>query len=180
MQIQQIAIDALKPNPRNARTHPKQQIVQLVANIRLLGFLVPILADENGAVLAGHARLLAAKQAGLSVVPVIFVRGLSEAKKRALMLADNKIAENAGWNSEILAIELQALVIAIENRTDHGGIRPSGRRGARHHVDRIFGAGTEPSCNGPRGRLTRPVRCDRSGVAVRCASQPPWRSLAIG
>ena len=109
MQIQQIAIDALRPNPRNARTHPKQQIVQLVANIRLLGFLVPILADENGAVLAGHARLLAAKQAGLSVVPVIFVRGLSEAKKRALMLADNKIAENAGWNSEILAIELPEL-----------------------------------------------------------------------
>ena len=109
MHIQQIAIDALKPNPRNARTHSKKQIAQLVANIRLLGFLVPILADENRMVLAGHARLLAGKQLGLSELPVVFVHGLSDAKKRALMLADNKIAESAGWNSEILAIELPEL-----------------------------------------------------------------------
>ena len=109
MQIQKIATETLRANPRNARTHPKQQIAQLVENIRLYGFIVPILADEDREVLAGHARLLAAKHLGLLEVPVIFVRGLSEAKKRALMLADNKIAENAGWNYEILAIELPEL-----------------------------------------------------------------------
>src|SRR6476659_10030745 len=89
------AIAALTPDPRNARTHPKRQIAQLVASIRQFGFTNPILATPEGLVIAGHGRLLAAKELGLAEVPVIELADLSEAEQRALRLADNKIALNA-------------------------------------------------------------------------------------
>jgi DNA modification methylase len=104
-----IAIDALTPNARNARTHSKKQIRQIADSITAFGFLVPLLIDEGGAVIAGHGRYAAAKLLGLEQVPVIEVKGLSEAKRRALALADNKIAENAGWDRELLAAELPEL-----------------------------------------------------------------------
>jgi DNA modification methylase len=100
---------ALHPDARNARTHPKRQVSQIVASIRAFGFTNPILADEAGQVIAGHGRLLAAKELGLAEVPVIVLAGLSEPQKRALRLADNKIALNAGWDLEILQLELAEL-----------------------------------------------------------------------
>jgi DNA methylase/ParB-like nuclease domain len=104
-----IAIDALTPNARNARTHSKKQIRQIADSITAFGFLVPLLIEEGGAVIAGHGRYAAAKLLGLEQVPVIEVKGLSQAKRRALALADNKIAENAGWDRELLAAELPEL-----------------------------------------------------------------------
>src|SRR6266568_4273383 len=104
-----ISLDALKPNARNARTHSKKQIRQIADSIAAFGFLVPILIDEGGLVIAGHGRYAAAKLLGLAQVPVIEVQGLSEAKRRALALADNKIGENAGWDRELLATELPEL-----------------------------------------------------------------------
>src|ERR1700675_3494814 len=104
--IQLVSPDELKANPRNARTHSKKQIRQIADSIVAYGFTVPLLIDENAMIIAGHGRLAAAKLLGLSKVPVIVLKGLSEAKKRALLLADNKIAENAGWDRERLAIEL--------------------------------------------------------------------------
>lgn len=103
------AIASLIPDPRNARTHPKRQIEQIVASIEAFGFTNPILADPEGRLIAGHGRLLAAKQAGLAEVPVIELSGLTEAQKKALRLADNKIALNAGWDVEILKLELADL-----------------------------------------------------------------------
>jgi hypothetical protein len=100
---------SLVPDPRNARTHPRRQIEQIVASIRAFGFTNPILADPAGKVIAGHGRLLAAKQLGLTEVPVITLAGLSDAQQRALRLADNKIALNAGWDIEILKLELAEL-----------------------------------------------------------------------
>lgn len=100
---------ALQPDPRNARTHPKRQVEQIVASIRAFGFTNPILADEAGQVIAGHGRLLAAKQLGMAEVPVIVLADLSDPQKRALRLADNKIALNAGWDLEILQMELAEL-----------------------------------------------------------------------
>ena len=100
---------SLVPDPRNARTHPKRQIEQIAASIRAFGFSNPILADPEGRLIAGHGRLLAAKQIGLAEVPVIELAGLSEAQKKALRLADNKIALNAGWDIEILKLELAEL-----------------------------------------------------------------------
>jgi DNA modification methylase len=99
----------LHPDPRNARTHPGRQLAQIAASIRAFGFTNPILADEAGQVIAGHGRLLAARELGLAQVPVIVLAGLDEARKRALRLADNKIALNAGWDLEILRLELGEL-----------------------------------------------------------------------
>jgi DNA modification methylase len=107
--IQFVSPCALKPNPRNARTHSKKQIRQIADSIGTYGFTVPVLIDENAILIAGHGRLEAAKLLGLKSIPAIVVKGLSEAKKRALLLADNKIAENAGWDRERLAIELPEL-----------------------------------------------------------------------
>src|SRR2546429_2995511 len=107
--MQSIAVDALKPNARNARTHSKKQIRQIADSIAAFGFVVPILIDERGAIIAGHGRHAAARLLDLKQVPAIKVQGLSEAKRRALALADNRIGENAGWDRERLAIELPAL-----------------------------------------------------------------------
>ncbi len=102
---------SLTPDPRNARTHPKRQIEQIVQSIRAFGFTNPILADPDGNLIAGHGRLRAAKEMGLKEVPVITLSGLSEAQKKALRLADNKIALNAGWDTEILKLELAELSV---------------------------------------------------------------------
>jgi hypothetical protein len=107
--MQWIAADALKANARNARTHSKKQIHQIADSIDAFGFVVPILIDEGGVIIAGHGRYAAAALLGLDKVPVIRVEGLSEAKRRALALADNKIAQNAGWDRELLATELPEL-----------------------------------------------------------------------
>src|SRR5680860_696050 len=102
-------VDELTPDPRNARTHPKRQIEQIKASITGFGFTNPILADPEGHLIAGHGRLIAARALGMTEVPVIALSGLSEAQKRALRLADNKIALNAGWDIEILQSELAEL-----------------------------------------------------------------------
>ena len=99
-------VSSLQPDPRNARTHPKRQIDQLRASILQFGFTNPILVDEAGVLIAGHGRLLAAKDIGLPTLPVIELAGLNEAEKKVLRLADNKIALNAGWDLEILKLEL--------------------------------------------------------------------------
>jgi DNA modification methylase len=103
------AVGALRPDPRNARTHPKQQIDQIVASIRQFGFVNPILADPDGRIIAGHGPLMAAKAMGLAEVPTIYIPGLSETQKRALRIADNKIALGAGWDLDVLKMELAEL-----------------------------------------------------------------------
>ncbi len=103
------AVSDLIPDPRNARTHPKRQIDQFKASIQEFGFTNPILADPAGNIIAGHGRLQAARAIGLTEVPIIILSGLSETQKRALRIADNKIALNAGWDLEILQVELGEL-----------------------------------------------------------------------
>ena len=99
----------LIPDPRNARTHPKRQIDQIRKSIEAFGFTNPILADPEGHVIAGHGRLQAARLMGLAELPVIILHGLSDTQKRMLRIADNKIAVNAGWDLEILQLELGEL-----------------------------------------------------------------------
>ena len=103
------AIDKLTPSGRNARTHSRNQIRQIADSIAAFGFVVPILIDDDGVIIAGHGRYAAARQLDLKQVPAIKLRGLSQAKRRALALADNRIAESAGWDRELLAIELPEL-----------------------------------------------------------------------
>jgi len=98
--------DTLTPYSGNARTHSKKQISQIARSIKQFGFTNPILIDEENTILAGHGRLEAAKQLGLKAVPTLSIVHLSAAQKRAYILADNKLAEKAGWDIEILKIEL--------------------------------------------------------------------------
>ena len=101
---------SLTPNPRNSRLHSDAQISQIVASIKEFGFTMPILADEAGMVLAGHARLQAALILELEQVPVIRATDWTEAQKRAYVIADNKLALNADWADDVLKAELKALV----------------------------------------------------------------------
>lgn len=100
----------LVPYDRNARTHSKQQIAQIARSIERFGFTNPVLVDDEGGIIAGHGRVAAAKQLGWVKVPTLPLSHLSEDEKRAYILADNKLAENAGWDEELLAIELQGLI----------------------------------------------------------------------
>jgi DNA modification methylase len=108
--IEWIPIRLLRPNHRNSRTHSKKQIKLIAASVRQFGFLNPIIVDEEKMVLAGHGRLEAAKSEGLRDVPTICLDHLTALQKRAYLIADNRIAEQAGWNREMLAIELGELV----------------------------------------------------------------------
>jgi ParB-like chromosome segregation protein Spo0J len=107
--VQQWAIERLTPYARNARTHSDAQVAQLAASIREWGWTTPILVSPDGGVIAGHGRLLAARQLGMVNVPVIVAEGWSEAKTRAYVLADNQLALQAGWDNELLALELGEL-----------------------------------------------------------------------
>jgi hypothetical protein len=108
--IQQVSVQSLKPYPRNARHHSKVQIKQIAASIERFGFNNPILIADDGEIVAGHGRLAAAKLLGLKTVPTLRLSHLNEAERRAYVIADNKLALNAGWDREMLAIELQGLV----------------------------------------------------------------------
>lgn len=104
-----VPTDRIKTNPKNARTHNKRQIRKIADSIREFGFAAPILIDEQDMLIAGHGRLEAARSLGMSAIPAVIIKGLSEGKKRALMLADNRIAQDAGWDLERLAEELGEL-----------------------------------------------------------------------
>jgi DNA modification methylase len=113
-QIKEVSTRTLRAHPTNARTHPQKQLRQIARSIEQFGFTVPIIADENGIILAGHGRWLAAQQLGLRRVPVVVLSGLSDAQKRAYLLADNKLAEKAGWDRTTLAVELNNLTPLLE------------------------------------------------------------------
>jgi DNA modification methylase len=110
--IEHWPIDRPIPYARNARTHSLGQVAQIAGSIREFGFTAPILVDGQGGVIAGHGRLLAARQLGLATVPVVVLDHLTETQKRAYIIADNKLALNAGWDEQLLALELQDLKMA--------------------------------------------------------------------
>jgi DNA modification methylase len=109
LRVEHWPLDRLVPYARNARSHSDDQIAQIAASIVEFGWTNPILVDGSGGVIAGHGRLLAAKKLGLDTVPVVALDHLTEAQKRAYVIADNKLALNAGWDEELLASELHAL-----------------------------------------------------------------------
>ena len=109
LSIEHLPVGRLKPYRRNARTHSPKQIAQIAASINAFGFNNPVLIDQDGGIIAGHGRVEAAKTLGLGTVPCLRLEHLDDAQKRAYILADNKLAEAAGWDPEILKIELQHL-----------------------------------------------------------------------
>jgi len=109
LQVQVWSIDRLLPYIRNARTHTDQQVAQVAASIREFGWTNPILVAADGTIIAGHARLAAARRLKMTEVPVIVLDHLTEAQRRALVLADNRLALDAGWDEEMLRVELASL-----------------------------------------------------------------------
>lgn len=108
-QITNRPIDVLIPYARNSRTHSDAQVAQIAASIREFGWTNPVLIDGENGIIAGHGRVLAARKLGMNTVPCIELSGMSEAQKRAYVIADNKLALNAGWDDAVLAVELQEL-----------------------------------------------------------------------
>ena len=107
--VEQWSIDKLIPYAKNSRTHSDAQVAQIAASIKEWGWTTPVLVDETGQIIAGHGRVLAARKLEMSQVPVTVARGWSEAQKRAYVIADNKLALNAGWDNEMLALELEEI-----------------------------------------------------------------------
>jgi hypothetical protein len=107
--VEQWPIEKLVPYAKNSRTHSDEQVAQIAASIREWGWTTPILVDEAGSIIAGHGRLQAARRLQMTEVPVVVASGWSEAQKRAYVIADNKLAMNAGWDNELLALELGEL-----------------------------------------------------------------------
>lgn len=107
--LESMAVADLRPHERNPRTHSKKQVEQIAASIKRFGFTNPVLVDRDGQVIAGHGRIEAAKLLGMATVPVLRLEHMTEAEKRAYVIADNRLAELAGWDNDLLALELAAV-----------------------------------------------------------------------
>jgi DNA modification methylase len=133
--VERRPVASLVPYARNARTHNPEQVAQIAGSIREWGWTVPVLVDEASNIIAGHCRVLAAQRIGLDEVPVMVARGWSEAQKQAYVIADNKLALNAGWDEDLLRIELGELkgLGADLGLTGFGELE----------LDALFGSGTD-------------------------------------
>jgi len=107
--VAQWPIEKLVPYAKNSRTHSEEQVAQIAASIREWGFTTAVLVDESGSIIAGHGRVMAARKLGMASLPVMVAAGWTDAQKRAYVIADNKLALNAGWDNELLALELGEL-----------------------------------------------------------------------
>ncbi len=109
IEVRWLPVEALRPDDRNARVHVPRQVARIADSIAAFGFNVPVLVDENGGIIAGHGRALAARRLGLKEVPTIALDHLDEAQRRAFMIADNRLGELASWNEARLGLELEGL-----------------------------------------------------------------------
>lgn len=109
LEVAYVATTDLIPYANNPRTHSDQQVAQVAASIQEFGFNNPILIDEHNSIIAGHGRLAAAQKLEMNTVPTILLEGLSEAQRKAYVIADNKLTENGGWDYDILAVEIDRL-----------------------------------------------------------------------
>jgi hypothetical protein len=107
--IEHWPIEKLVPYAKNSRTHSEEQVAQIAASIKEWGFTTAVLVDESGSIIAGHGRVMAARKLGMASLPVMVAAGWTDAQKRAYVIADNKLALNAGWDNELLALELGEL-----------------------------------------------------------------------
>jgi ParB-like chromosome segregation protein Spo0J len=110
IKIRKVKVDELLPYARNSRTHSEAQVAQIAASITEFGWTNPILADGDKGIIAGHGRMLAARMLGMDTVPVIELSHLTKAQKQAYIIADNRLALNAGWDNEMLTVELNELL----------------------------------------------------------------------
>ena len=111
-ELQLVPVSRLVPYVNNARTHSPEQITKLRSSLREFGFINPVIIDRDYGVIAGHGRILAAKEEGITEVPCVFADHLTEAQKKAYIIADNRMAMDAGWDEELLRVEIEALQAA--------------------------------------------------------------------
>src|SRR5260221_14590730 len=159
MAVEPILIANLQPHTRNPRIHSKKQVRQIADSIRQFGFNNPVLIGEDGGIIAGHGRVEAAKLLGLDSVPTVRLAHLSAAQRRAYVLADNKLALNAGWDRELLAIELQGL-FDIDFDVELTGFSSA-------EIDLVLDEAREGSPNGPteaEDQMPFPIDNPRSAV----------------
>jgi ParB-like chromosome segregation protein Spo0J len=107
--IERRSVDALIPYARNARTHSDEQVAQIAASIKEWGWTTPVLIDEDGGIIAGHGRVMAARKLGIEEVPTMVATGWTKAQKQAYVLADNQLPQNAGWDMDLLSVEMKDL-----------------------------------------------------------------------
>jgi DNA modification methylase len=154
--VEMVRVEALKPYPRNARIHSKKQIWQIADSIKRFGFVNPVLVDDANGIIAGHGRVQAAKLLGMSEVPTLKISHMSEAEKQAYIIADNRLAEKAGWDRNLLAIELQSL-IEVNFEVDLTGFEMA-------EIDLLIEDAREPGdTNSPEDDVQEPSR-DQSPV----------------
>lgn len=173
--VEMWAIDDLIPYARNAKKHPPEQVAQIAASMREFGFTIPVLVAEDGTIVAGHGRVLAAKEIGLAEVPVVVARGWTDEQRRAYTLADNRLAESAEWDEDLLRIELGDL------REEGFAVDLIGFDAAE--LDKLLGDGDDAGGRQKVGNLA-----DRFGVApftVLRAAEGWWQErkrawLALG
>jgi ParB-like chromosome segregation protein Spo0J len=154
-QVRYVKTDSLVPYARNSRTHDEAQIAQIAASIREFGWTNPILVDGDNGVIAGHGRLLAARKLGLVDVPVIELADLTEAQRRAYIIADNKLALNADWDDDLLRIELEDL------HAEEFDMALLGFNAGELSIKMGLGADFEPGTEDSQGKLDEkaPIIC---------------------
>ncbi len=169
----------LNPWPGNPRTHSDKQLDKLKASIQTFGFTVPVLVDEAGVILSGHGRVQAAKELGLEKIPTRVLAGLSKTKKRAYVIADNKLAQLSGWDQALLKAELEILI------RDEFEIEATGFTTAE--IDLMFDAedsrgkrSGRPSGGGCPPGSRHPHRgTSGSSATTACSAAMPWAPTAI-
>lgn len=113
IKLNSIKTSDLIPYARNARTHSAEQVAQIAASIKEFGFINPVIIDKDNGIIAGHGRVMAARKLGMAEVPCVEVAHLTEAQKKAYILADNQLAMNAGWDREMLRLEIEDLSLCF-------------------------------------------------------------------
>jgi len=137
LEIMYRSIDDLIPYSNNARTHNEAQVAQIAASITEFGWTNPIIVDHENVILAGHGRILAARKLNLDKVPTLIVTDMTDAQKRAYILADNKLALNAGWDLELLSVEIERLSIDDEFDLSLTGFNPEDLQALNMEPDEI-------------------------------------------
>ena len=173
-------IARLIPYARNARTHSEAQVALIAGSIREFGFTNPVLVDGENGIIAGHGRVLAARKLGLAAVPVIELGHLSESQKRAYILADNRLAEQAGWDRELLALEVADLERA-RRRPRLARLRGRGdRRAAPLGRGRPARGGDPGAARGSGFSARRPLAPRAASAALRQRHRARRRGAAAG
>jgi ParB family chromosome partitioning protein len=158
LQIEHIQLEVLIPYINNSRTHSDEQIAQIAASIKEFGFNNPILVDKDNSIIAGHGRLQAARKLGLTEVPCVRLEHLTETQRKAYVIADNRLALNAGWDNELLKLELHELDGDID-------LSLLGFTVSELTIAMGYGADFEPGTQDDQGRLDQkdPIICPACG-----------------